>query len=380
MGGHYSGEAPAWRASDLALNRLAGRYAIGLRAGSAAVYAVVGPLAATQGVSARWLALVIAVLAGWSAIFAWLVWRAGLSRSLAMADALVIALLVTAHRHVVPSGLISAGTTWMLSLASTSVFILQMALPPAASLPAAAALTAVYLTSAAHPTGGWILAVQAVITAGLMTLVRRAGRSAEAAISAGLLAGQQLRAAAARRAEEREAHRRLHDTVLSTLTMVASGAFTGPEPTLTAQAARDLRVLAGPGGSGPGDGPDPPVLDERLRQVAADAAPLRVRLNLSAVTVPSAVVEPIAWSVAEALRNVIRHAGTGEAEVSVRSVDDGVLVEIADRGAGFEPGTQPRSRRGLRESIAGRMADAGGTAEVISGPGQGTRVVLRWQG
>ena len=58
-----------------------------------------------------------------------------------------------------------------------------------------------------------------------MTLVRRGGRSADAVIVGYLRAGQAARAEAARRADEREQYRRVHDTALSTLTMVASGAF-----------------------------------------------------------------------------------------------------------------------------------------------------------
>ncbi|MGO9502292.1 MAG: ATP-binding protein [Streptosporangiaceae bacterium] len=38
----------------------------------------------------------------------------------------------------------------------------------------------------------------------------------------------------------------------------------------------------------------------------------------------------------EALRNVTRHAGTDEAEIRVRSEGDCVLVEIRDRGRGFD--------------------------------------------
>jgi signal transduction histidine kinase len=37
----------------------------------------------------------------------------------------------------------------------------------------------------------------------------------------------------------------------------------------------------------------------------------------------------------------------------------------------------PADRRGLAESIRGRIARAGGTAEVRTAPGEGTEVVLR---
>jgi signal transduction histidine kinase len=49
---------------------------------------------------------------------------------------------------------------------------------------------------------------------------------------------------------------------------------------------------------------------------------------------------------------------------------------VRDRGAGFDPDTVAEDRRGVRESIVGRMARAGGRATVVSAPGEGTEVEL----
>jgi signal transduction histidine kinase len=92
------------------------------------------------------------------------------------------------------------------------------------------------------------------------------------------------------------------------------------------------------------------------------------------------VTEHIAGSVAEALRNVTRHAGVAEADVTVRGGDGWVTVEVTDQGTGFDPAAVPPSRRGVRESIAGRMSAVGGAATVTSRPGSGTTVMLRWPG
>jgi signal transduction histidine kinase len=51
-------------------------------------------------------------------------------------------------------------------------------------------------------------------------------------------------------------------------------------------------------------------------------------------------------------------------------------VFVRDRGPGFELDAVPADRRGLRESIVGRMARHGGRAVVRSGRGQGTEVEL----
>src|ERR1039457_4864442 len=91
--------------SELALGRLAGWYAIVLRVGSAVACAVAGPLAATTTVSGYWL---------------------------------------SAHSHVVPAAAISAGTTWMLPLASTAVLIPQLAFRPAFSLPMGSVVAVAY--------------------------------------------------------------------------------------------------------------------------------------------------------------------------------------------------------------------------------------------
>jgi two-component system NarL family sensor kinase len=90
------------------------------------------------------------------------------------------------------------------------------------------------------------------------------------------------------------------------------------------------------------------------------------------------VAEDIAAGVAEALRNVARHAGVAEAEVTVAGGDGWTAVEVTDHGHGFDPGSVPAAPRGIRESIAGRMLAAGGTGAVRSAPGQGTTVILRW--
>ena len=49
---------------------------------------------------------------------------------------------------------------------------------------------------------------------------------------------------------------------------------------------------------------------------------------------------------------------------------------VRDRGPGFDPRRVPEDRRGLRESIVGRMDRHGGRAVVHSAPGAGTEVEL----
>jgi signal transduction histidine kinase len=375
--------------SDRALDWLAGWYAIALRLGSALLFTAVAVLAATKPVSGWWLGATLTALCLWSAFFTWRVRRSGLTPAVVLADAGVVSALVLAQQHLVPSVLIMDDTSWMLPLACTSVYILQIALRPWLGLPGAVIVIIAYGIGSGHPIDAWLLGVEAAVARGLVTVIRGGARQADVIVAAGLETERQIQAEEARRADEREQHRHLHDTVLSTLTMVAAGAFAGPSPSLTAQAERDLRVLQGlegaPAAAGrlPGqESPPGPVpltdLRPRLRQAVASTGDLAVRLKLVPVTLPSPVADQVVACVGEALRNVERHAGTGQAEVTVTGGAGWAVVEIADHGHGFDPAATPPSRRGIRESITGRMLAAGGRAAIASHPGAGTTVTVSW--
>jgi signal transduction histidine kinase len=49
---------------------------------------------------------------------------------------------------------------------------------------------------------------------------------------------------------------------------------------------------------------------------------------------------------------------------------------VRDRGTGFDRAAVPPERRGVSESIEGRMTRRGGRATISSAPGQGTEVEL----
>lgn len=79
--------------------------------------------------------------------------------------------------------------------------------------------------------------------------------------------------------------------------------------------------------------------------------------------------------VQEALTNVARHAGTDKAAVTVTTDGRQLIIEVTDRGKGFDVETVARRREsiglaGLRE----RVQLAGGRFEIFSKTGQGTRV------
>jgi signal transduction histidine kinase len=366
--------------SDQALDRLAGWYAIALRLGGAVLFTAVAVLAATKQISGWWLGVPLTALCLWSAFFTWRVRRSELTPTVVLADTAVISALALAQQHLVPAVLIKDNTTWMLPLACTSIYIMQIALRPRLALPGAAVVVVAYGLGSGHLADGWLLVAETIVVAGLVAVIRGGARQADEIVAASLETERQIRAEEARRADEREQHRQLHDTILSTLTMVAAGAFAERSPALTAQAAGDLRVLQGLAGAPAVPGGSAPLTDLRpeLERVAASTGDLAVRLKLVPVTLPSPIADQLVACVGEALRNVEQHAGTGQAEVTVTGGAGWAHVKITDRGRGFDPAATPPSRRGIRESITGRMLAAGGRAAIASHPGAGTTVTVSW--
>ena len=80
----------------------------------------------------------------------------------------------------------------------------------------------------------------------------------------------------------------------------------------------------------------------------------------------------------ELLLNIARHAGTDAAVVSLRRDETQLSLAVADRGRGFDPHLEgPRQRSGFGLfSIGECLRQAGGTFDIESAPGQGTRCVL----
>ena len=128
----------------------------------------------------------------------------------------------------------------------------------------------------------------------------------------------------------------------------------------------------------------PPVLDERgLAAALSDhLEALRREADLDS-TFRSSLddridpeVETALYRVAqEALTNVVKHAGTREADVSLSRSNGSIVLEVLDRGVGFDP-SEPvdvaahYGMLGMRE----RVELAGGTWNVESTPGVGTRI------
>lgn len=71
----------------------------------------------------------------------------------------------------------------------------------------------------------------------------------------------------------------------------------------------------------------------------------------------------------EAVVNAARHSGARAVSVYVEVEEDQVTAFVRDQGVGFSPTSVPADRRGIAESIEGRIERNGGLALVESSPG-----------
>ncbi|MCY0950997.1 MacS family sensor histidine kinase [Streptomyces sp. H27-S2] len=129
----------------------------------------------------------------------------------------------------------------------------------------------------------------------------------------------------------------------------------------------------------PGDGGE---LD--LRTLLAPHAGSRVSFAEPGTPVPLPVpaAKELAAAVGAALDNVRKHAGEGaRAWILVEDWGDEVVVTVRDDGPGIPAGrldqAEGEGRMGVALSIRGRLRDLGGSAELVSVPGQGTEVELK---
>jgi signal transduction histidine kinase len=176
--------------------------------------------------------------------------------------------------------------------------------------------------------------------------------------------------------ERAEVAARIHDSVLQTLALVQRHA--GDPHRVAALARRQERELRrwlyGSGVAAVAS------LVDALADVAADVEELHgVRIELaSAGDAPlDDAVGQLVLAAREAMANAAKFSGADEVFVFAESAEDGIVVFVRDAGVGFDRAAVAPDRRGIAESIEGRMQRAGGTATVVTAPGAGTEVELR---
>jgi signal transduction histidine kinase len=184
------------------------------------------------------------------------------------------------------------------------------------------------------------------------------------------------RAQRIRSQERAEMAAHLHDSVLQTLALVQRRADEpGEVAALARRQERELRAwLAN----------RPAIGDEARLAAALEAAAADVEerhgVPVEVVTVGDrdldSAGEAVVAAAREAMTNAAKFGGGSTVDVYAESADGRVQVFVRDRGPGFDPDAVPADRRGMRESIIGRMERHGGRATVTSSPGTGTEVEL----
>jgi signal transduction histidine kinase len=180
------------------------------------------------------------------------------------------------------------------------------------------------------------------------------------------------------RSEERsDMATRVHDSVLQTLALIQRHAH---EPRRVASLARrQERELRGWLYGDRPLGDDSASVMAALAAAAGDVEELHgVRVELaSAGDCPvDASVGALVLAAREAMTNAAKFAGVEEIDVYAEVTDDEIGVFVRDRGTGFDRAAVPADRKGVVESIEGRMERAGGRATIVTSPGDGTEVEL----
>ncbi|HJQ72348.1 MAG TPA: ATP-binding protein [Actinomycetota bacterium] len=100
----------------------------------------------------------------------------------------------------------------------------------------------------------------------------------------------------------------------------------------------------------------------------------RVSIEGEVERIPDVTLETANAIVAEALANAAKHSGAPEVSVRIIAGLEGLRIEVEDRGSGIVPPADDEMHFGLR-LLRGRAERIGGTIEIDSKPGSGTRVV-----
>jgi signal transduction histidine kinase len=191
--------------------------------------------------------------------------------------------------------------------------------------------------------------------------------------------GRQLveeRSSRARSEARAEMAAHLHDSVLQTLALIQRSETPREMATIARTQERELRAWL--------YGRAPAVEGARLRD-AIDAMAGRIE-RLHQVRVETVVVgdaelddrlRALVDASAEAVANAARHSASETISLYVEVETDAVSAYVRDQGRGFDPTAVPPDRRGIADSIVGRVERRGGSVRIDSTPGSGTEVVLR---
>ncbi len=184
------------------------------------------------------------------------------------------------------------------------------------------------------------------------------------------------RAERIRSQERAEVAAHLHDSVLQTLAMMQRRA--GDPSEVAALARRQERELRAWLADRPAPG-QAASLAAALEAAATDVEETH-GVPVEVVVVGDRGLDPaheaVVAAAREAMTNAAKFGGGSPVDVYAESDTGRTQVFVRDRGPGFDASSIPADRRGVRESIVGRMERHGGRARITSAPGAGTEVEI----
>ncbi len=175
----------------------------------------------------------------------------------------------------------------------------------------------------------------------------------------------------------------VHDSVLTTL-LSAARADTAEAKELAAHMAGNaIGHLRDAVSESPQNDADVSVgaLANRIAD-AAVALSEPVRVDADGVRfgrIPVAVAEALYSAAVQAMVNSLQHAG-GHVDrwARISGGAEDLVIEVGDRGIGFDPHAVPTERLGVRVSILERVASVGGAAVIDTAIDEGTVIALHW--
>jgi signal transduction histidine kinase len=182
-----------------------------------------------------------------------------------------------------------------------------------------------------------------------------------------------------RQEERAEVAAHLHDSVLQTLALMQR--TDDPRAIATLARAQERELRAWLFGRMPTEGAD-------LLSTALEAAAARIERDhhvaVEVVAVGDALLDErtraLVAAASEALVNAAKHSGEAKVSLYLELDQEGAEVWVTDQGRGFDPGQVAPDRRGIAESITGRMTRHSGSSQIESRPGEGTEVHLTLPG
>lgn len=178
---------------------------------------------------------------------------------------------------------------------------------------------------------------------------------------------------AARLEERTHIAGRLHDSVLQTLKLIMSNSGDAGEVRYLARVQeRELRRTINEYRSPHHDSFRARLLDARA--AVEDSYRVEIEQVIRDDVEMTPQLSSLVAAAHEAMANAARHSGASAIDLFAEVFNDGVQVNVRDRGSGFDSANLVTG--GIVHSIIARVEEFGGTASIKSSPGFGTEVSL----